>query len=151
MLSRQAPRLGAPGEWITWSVLGAGFQPVPPDSPSGSAAALVPWCGSDPGRSPGAPAAAALAPGAPAEGRDTASRHCSSRHHLGPPWAWGVAYFLEDKGEKEHQLVLSDKSRLPAIETGVLMMIFLYQALLICQAMRNLRFRKMGYSAHTVS
>lgn len=90
-------------------MLGAGFQPVPPDSPSGSVAALVPWCGSDPGRSTGAPAAAALAPGAPAEDRDTAGRHCSSRHHLGPPWAWSVACFLEDKGEKEHQLVLNDR------------------------------------------
>lgn len=110
VLSLQAPGWEHPRECITSSVLEAGFRAVPLGNPSGSAAAPVPGCGSGPGKSPGAPATAALAVGAPAEGRDTACRHCPSQRLLGPPRAWGTAFLLEDKGEKEHQLVLSDRA-----------------------------------------
>lgn len=108
------------GEWITLYVLEVRCPVVLRGSPSGFAAASGPWHGSGAGGILEAQPAAALAPHAPAEGRDTACRHCPSEGYLGLPRLSGVAFFLEDKREKEHQLMLSDRAVLPSIKTVVL-------------------------------
>lgn len=84
-----------------------GCQAAPRGGLSEHAAAEGPGHGCGDAGSLGAPPAAAPAPRALAEGRDTACRHCPSKGHSPPAWAWGARGSLEDKWESG-QMVVSD-------------------------------------------